>query len=287
MIAKFKKLVEEFDGTSLPIAVADIAFKFPEGVKFPNLCVKHDRYGLINPMEGRTVATISEVQLALYLGAEITYYDAFVVQTIDQYIFRDHLKGLIDKRNQAKKEGNELLQQLYKLYANTLYGKVAQGINPKKSFDIRSGGTKVIGKSSVTQAYFAALITGTLRAALSSLLVAVDELNKDGHDYLVISVTTDGMLYRVTSKSGIKFKDVLKEEYQDNVLGSLETGGDIFKAFKDVDPILYNKLQEFPALRLLQHSRKEWGYDEYIEIKHAVNEVLNIKTRGQIGAYRG
>ena len=287
MIEQFKKLVEEFDGTSLPITVADIGFKFPEGVKFPNLCVKHDKYGLINPMEGRTVTTIPELQLALYLGAEITYYDAFVVQTIDQYIFSDHVKGLIDKRNQAKEENNGLLEQLYKLYANTLYGKVSQGINPKKRFDIRGGGTKVIGKSSVTQAYFAALITGTLRAALSSLLVAVDELNKDGNDYLAISVTTDGMLYRVTSKSGIKFKDALKEEYQDKVLESLESGGKIFKDFKDVDPILYNKLQEFPTLRLLQHSRKMLGYNDFIEIKHAVNEVLNIKTRGQIGAYRG
>lgn len=285
MIAEFKKMIEGSDSTSLPIAFADIAFIFPKDTPFPNLCVKHEKFGLINPLKGRTVATIAEVQLALYLGAEITYFDAFVIKTTDQYIFRDHLKSLIDARNQAKKEGDELKQQLYKLYVNTLYGKVAQGINPKKSFDIRGEGTKEIGKSSVTQPYFAAMITGTLRAALSALLVALDELNKEGHDYLAISATTDGMLYRVTSKSGIAFKDSLKSEYQSSIVKTLEQGGDIFRPFKEVDPLLYAKLQTFPVLRLLEHSRKAWGYNEYIEIKHAVNEVLNIKTRGQIGAY--
>lgn len=89
----------------------------------------------------------------------------------------------------------------------------------------------------------------------------------------------------MTSKSGIAFKDSLKSEYQSSIVKTLEQGGDIFRPFKEVDPLLYAKLQTFPVLRLLEHSRKAWGYNEYIEIKHAVNEVLNIKTRGQIGAY--
>ena len=276
-----------FDGSRLPIAFADITFKFPSNTLYPNLCVHHAKYGLLNPLEGRTVATIAEIELALHLGADITYHEAFVIKSLNNgiYVFREHLELLINARNEAKKEGNELLQQMLKLYVNTLYGKLAQGINPKNSFDIRNEGTKELRASSITQPYFAAMITGTLRAGLSALLVAMDELNKEGHNYVPISATTDGILYQVGDKAGVEFEQCLKTPHKNSVLDALQSGSDIFETFENADPVLYKKIQEFSALRLLQQSRKAWGYDEYIEIKHAVNEVLNIKTRGQIGAY--
>jgi len=112
----------------------------------------------------------------------------------------------------------------------------------------------------------------------------MDELNKEGHSYVPISATTDGVLYQVGDKNGVKFTQCLKNESAD-VFETIREGGDIFKPFADADPVLYKKLQEFPVLRLLERSRKAWGLDEYLEIKHAVNRVLNIKTRGQIGAY--
>jgi hypothetical protein len=237
-------------------------------------------------VEGRTVATISAIHLALYLGATIEYHDAFVVDSLNDgsYVFREHLRSLIMARSEAKKAGDELSQQMLKLYVNTLYGKVAQGITPKKGFDLRDSDTKELGTSQVTHAYFASMITGTLRAGLSALLVAMDELNKEGHSYIPISATTDGVLYKVGDKHGVKFAQCLKNESAD-VFETIREGGDIFKPFADADPVLYKKLQEFPVLRLLEQSRKAWGFDEYIEIKHAVNWVLNIKTRGQIGAY--
>jgi len=287
MIEEFKKELETFDGTSLPIAFADVTFKFPNHTLYPNLCVHHAKYGLLNPLEGRTVATIAEIDLALHLDVSLDYHEAFVVESLDNdtYVFREHLRTLIDDRNKAKKAGDELLQQMLKLYVNTLYGKLAQGITPKKSFDLRDGDTKELGSSVVTQPFFAAMITGTLRAGLSALLVAMDELNKEGHDYVPISATTDGILYQVGDKSGVKFEQCLKPSTKSDTLEILKSGGDIFKTFAAADPVLYKKLQEFSVLRLLELSRKAWGYDEYIEIKHAVNEVLNIKTRGQIGAY--
>ncbi len=286
MIEKFKKVLEEFDGTRLPIAFADVTFTFPSNTVYPNLCVSHVKYGLLNPLEGRTVATITEIHLALYLGATIEYHEAFVVDSLNDgfYVFREHLRFLIMARDEAKKVDDELLQQMLKLYVNTLYGKLAQGITPKKNFDLRDGDTKELGASLVTQPYFAAMITGTLRAGLSALLVAMDELNKEGHSYVPISATTDGVLYQVGDKNGVKFEQCLKNESAD-VFETIKGGGDIFKPFAQADPVLYTKLQEFPVLRLLQRSRKAWDMDEYIEIKHAVNRVLNIKTRGQVGAY--
>jgi hypothetical protein len=287
MIEPFEKELERYDGSRLPIAFADITFVFPKGTLYPNLCVKHDKYGLLNPLEGRTVGTLPEIELSLYLGAKITYHEAFVIHSLNngEYIFREHLRELIYARDEAKKNKDELLQQMLKLYVNTLYGKVAQGITPKNSFDLRDSGSKPLGASPVTQPYFAAMITGTLRAGLSALLVAMDELNKEGHNYIPISATTDGVLYQVGDESGVKFEQCLKPEYRQDILQALEGDDKIFESFANSDPVLYAKLQTFPVLRLLEQSRKAWGFDEYLEIKHAVNRVLNIKTRGQIGAY--
>ena len=197
------------------------------------------------------------------LGAKITYYEACVVEPMEnvRYVFREHLRDLIEKRTFAKKEGNELKQQMFKLYSNTLYGKMAQGITPKKGYDLRQEDTKDLGPSPVTHPYFAAMVTGTLRAGLSALLVAMDELNAEGYSYVPISATTDGILYKVGDIDR-RFKDCLKPEYQSDVWKSLEQGDKVFDTFERVDPVLYKKLQEFPVLRLLQQSRKAWKFDE-------------------------
>lgn len=286
MIKLFKEKVAEFDGTELVIAVADITFEFPDTTLYPNLCVHHKDYGLISPLSGRTLATLPEIHLALRMGCKIIYHDAFVINSKDEFVYGGHLKKLIDDRNQAKKDGNKLMDQMLKLYVNTLYGKVAQGISVKKGYDLREEGTKELGTCAVSQAYFATMITGVLRAALSALLAAITELNKEGYNYLPISATTDGMLYGVAPECGIDFRDVVRDEFHDDIFSAIESGDNVFKPFAEVDPVLFNKLQEFPVLRMLQQSRASWGYDEFIEIKHAVNEVLNVKTRGQAGAYR-
>ena len=285
MIDKMKKAVVSFDGSELVIGFADITFSFPNDTLHPCLSVRDAKYGLVQPLKGRTVATIPEIQLALRQGADIVYHEAFVVDSLDGFIFRDALKHLIDKRDEAKKVKDQLRDGLYKLIVNTLYGKTGQGINPKSNFDLRGTGSFTSGFSPVSQAYFATMITGGLRASLASLLVAMDELNLEGHDYFVVSATTDGVLYKISTKNNPTFSDCLKDAFKADVYTALESGDKVFKTFEDVDPVLYEKLLEFPALRLLQHSRKAWGYDEFIEIKHAVNSAYNIKTRGQIGAY--
>lgn len=285
MIDRFKEVLNTYDGTKLIIAFADIKFSFPEEVLHPCLSVRDEKYGLIQPLNGRSVATLPEIEIALRQGATVEYIEAFVVEAGDGYIFRAALQDLIDKRDEAKRDGDKLKDGLYKLIVNTLYGKVAQGINPKSGFDLRREGGGTDGFSPVSQAYFSSMITGVLRAALSAILVATDELNAEGHNYLVISATTDGALIKVSDKSGVRFSDCLKDEYQSDVKSALQSGTNIFKSFEESDPILYEKLLEFPVIRLLQSSRSAWSYNDFIEIKHAVNHVLNIKTRGQIGAY--
>ncbi len=285
MIDAIKYEVKNFNPVAIVIGFAEIRFEFPEGTLHSCLCVKDARYGLVSPLKGRTIATIAELNLARRQGAVIDYIEAFVIKSLDGFIFKGALKHLIDKRAEAQKNNDTLLDQSNKLIINSMYGKLGQGVSPKSSSNNWDKGYGALGTSAITQAYYAAMITGTLRACLSSILVAVDELNEEGHDYKIISATTDGVLYKLTSKSDIKFNDALKDEHHNDVRGALQSGGKIFNIFEDVDPILYNKLLEFPAIRLLHHARKEWGHNEFLEIKHAVNSILNIKTRGQIGAY--
>ena len=301
----FKQLLAEFDTVDyLPIALADITFTFPATCKYPCLCVSIEGFGLINPLSGRTVATLPEIHLALYLGARIKYHDVVVIADYvpddeldsdtselsadDLYIFREHLFTLFTLRNDAKKADNELLQQLYKTYSNSLYGKSAQGISERSTYNTRDGGSKRLPKSVITNAYYASMTTGLVRAALSSLLVAINELIDEGHDYKIISATTDGLIYGV-AESKLTVEDTLDTNHEkytyNNVFDALSDGYKRFNPFETVDPLLAERLLKFPSLRLLQVSHNAWDDPEYIEIKHVANKVVNIKTRGQVGHY--
>lgn len=301
MITAFKKLVKNYpQDKHLRIALADISFKFSENCRYPNLSVRIDGFGLINPLEGRTVATLPEIWLALYLKAEIIYHEAVIIKDYElpediiedreekSYVFRTLLRNLYNLRNEAKQNNEELLQQLYKTYSNSIYGKLAQGIVEKNTFNSRDGGTKKLPKSSITNSYYASMTTGLIRAALSELLVAIDELIQDGHNYKIISATTDGLLYGI-DENKVSVVDTLNTEHKDyryqTTIEALENGYKKFKPFELVDPVLSKKIEKFPSLRLLKLSHETWNDKEYIEIKHVANKVLNIKTRGQVGLY--
>ena len=301
MIDKFKSLCDTYPKhTHLHIALAEISFKFPSDCKYPNLSERIDGFGLINPLEGRTVATLPEIWLAEYLGAELTYHEAVIIDDYElpeivtgnrddkSYAFRTHLRNLYNLRNEAKKNNEELLQQLYKTYSNSIYGKLAQGIAEKSTFNTREGGTKKLPKSSITNSYYASMTTGLIRAALSELLVAIDELIQEGHNYKIISATTDGLLYGIDEKI-VSVDNTLDMEHKsytfDTVGEALKNEYKRFKPFEVVDAVLAKKIEKFPSLQLLKLSHEAWEDPEYIEIKHVANKVLNIKTRGQVGLY--
>ena len=298
MIKRFKHLLKEFDTLNhLPIALAEIEFTFPSKCLYPSLSVQIEDFGLINPLQGRTVATLAEIHLARYQGARLKYYDAVVIEDYqdrespvdtDQYFCRDHLYRLYTLRNEAKKADEELLQQLYKTYSNSMYGKLAQGISERSAYNTRQGGSKRLPKSKITNSYYASMTTGLIRAALASLLVAIHELIEEGYNYKIISATTDGLLYGV-DESKLSVEDTLDTTHKsytyDSVGEALKAGYKRFKAFDTVDPILAERLLKFPSLRLLKISHEAWEDPSYIEIKHVANKVVNIKTRGQVGHY--
>lgn len=320
-IEEFREELEKYDGTTLPIAMAEVEFSFPRTCKHPSLATK-TADGLFYVYNGRTTATLPEIDLALHQGAKIIFIDAIVMSvetrplnklnsliyssegpvfTLKDYqyqfdelsgqhgfIFRKFLTDKILARTKAKKNGDELLQQLLKNYVNGLYGKTAQGLNKKSTYVVGKGTSKPLPASAITSPYIASMVTGTVRAALCCIMDAISKL--DG--YKLISATTDGVLYSLPPWREPKFKTKASiQGYKGEVTKSFD---DLFIALKnnkdvpffaDVDPFLYSKLLEYPTIRLIQASRLVWGYDEFLEIKHVCSEVLNIKTRGQIGHY--
>lgn len=53
------------------VGFVDVEFVFPPEVIYPCLPVKHDKYGLIYPLEGKTLATASEVVLAMQILKDV------------------------------------------------------------------------------------------------------------------------------------------------------------------------------------------------------------------------
>ncbi|CAK2109367.1 hypothetical protein VCRA2119O431_490001 [Vibrio crassostreae] len=75
---------------------------------------------------------------------------------------------------------------------NSCYGKLAQSLRPKNSFDIQAGYSKQLPTSTLTNPFFAAYTTGLARAFLSFLIHSVPS------NRTVISITTDGFLTNAT-----------------------------------------------------------------------------------------
>jgi hypothetical protein len=270
VIEKLEKAVENFDGSSLLIGCADVTFQFPDTCLYPCLPIRHEKYGLIQPLEGRTVATIPELNLALKLGVELIYHDGFVLDDLLICgklfpLFREHNFALMKRRNEAKADakagkdvsGNELMQNYLKTYVNSLYGKTGQGIRRTSSYSLKDGYSKVMPYSQITNPFYAMMITGTVRAALASVVHAIDTLKQDGLDYEVYSATTDGVLYKapLSSIHDVLDDEIIQDKYEGSVHKAFKMGKhDFYKSYAAVDPMLYNKLQEYPAIVLLETS---------------------------------
>lgn len=314
------------------VGFADVSFKFPDTLNFPCLPVKHEQYGLIYPLEGRSFVSAIELILAQqiikaenkrkkrsdeykallqqYKFAEnkaqkkeievkmnamlgtITIHKAIELKTLQNNkkpdglhlplfeYFQEKLKA----RNKAKEtikdtsSSNDdinhakLEDKLLKEFVNTLYGKTAQAVRPKRSLDTASLTTQKLPASKVTSAYIAATTTGIVRAALSALIYALEDINKRNHSnkpILVISATTDGALFGVP-KTVIQdlSKASLKEEFKDLLLR-------MHKAF-----------DKFYPLKIMKISRHKLIGEDYVEIKHFATQIYSVKTRGQIGYLR-
>ncbi|WP_343448001.1 hypothetical protein [Enterobacter hormaechei] len=172
-----------------------VTFRFPESVPYPSLPVRTDQYGLFFPLSGESWATAPEIELALSLGAEMTIHNGIIVPWIcdtsphnseSTSVFLPFVQQVRENRNRHIK--GSLEEKFWKEIGNSLYGKLAQGLRAKTAFDTARGLNRSLPPSSVTQPFFAAHVTGFIRAVVGELINALPS------DSSVVSVTTDGFL---------------------------------------------------------------------------------------------
>lgn len=304
-------LVEHF----LTPGFARVLFEFPKDTEFPCLPIRHERYGQIYVLKGETSATAIELMLAKDAGADIKAITSveFPVQYEDDVPERftlDHLSNLAQERDVNKKIMKskdpkvtkdqklqaEIRERLIKEFMNSFYGKFSQAINMKKVYNPSTGEQSVLGKSQLSEPITASLVTSLARAALSATLLAISDFNKGKskqNQISVISATVDGMLIGVPAPKGYS---VVEKYYKDEKRKSQEGEKTVSVFRKEYETQLPKILEEFGCgeliktieghipIKLMKYSRgKLTGNPDVFEIKHMADEIISIKTRGQIG----
>lgn len=168
-----------------------VRFEFPEGTRFPSLPVRSD-HGLIFPLEGETVCASPELVLARRMGAKIEIVTGLTMAwTNDEdRLFEPFTRMIQSRRRDAQTMYGKgsLEDKLYKEIGNSLYGKTAQGVHPKRVFNSRKGATEELRPSAITNPYFAAYVTSFIRAVVGEQIAGVPA------NRTVVSITTDGFL---------------------------------------------------------------------------------------------
>jgi hypothetical protein len=171
------------------LGIARVSFRFPTGTRFPSLpVVAPDDYGLVYPLEGEAYATATEIALARRQGAEIDILDGVIVPWRDSgcHPFMVVLNDLQRCRNQHPK--GSLPSDMFKQLANSIYGKLGQGIKGTSVYNTRTDGRSTIGPCEITNAFLAGYVSGLIRALISELLAGIPS------NRAVVSVTTDAFI---------------------------------------------------------------------------------------------
>ncbi len=183
---------------------ARVKFHFPDGTRFPNLPVVTENKSLLFPLEGVSYCVGPELVAAQNMGAEVSVLNGMLFQFFpdpDDRMFAGFSEFVAIERKKYK-ETNTLREKLVKEVGNSLYGKTGQAIaseksvgkDTRKNFDTRTGGSKELGTSKISNAVLAAQTTGWLRALLSEIMENLPA------KVSVLSATTDGFLCDATMK---------------------------------------------------------------------------------------
>lgn len=252
---------DDFDGSlgpSTPL-LCEIEFEFPAGTYQPCIPITCDT-PLIFPLtsEGAAcvVASGPELWLALKLGARVHVKHGVHLRPLRRddgsfsMCLSEVVRVFVQSRSDAKAlfEPGSLAELLAKLGINGNYGKVAQGVSPKKTFNAFKGVMEDLEGSIITSPFHACMITALVRALLAA---AMNELH--ARDRCVYSVTTDGFI-----------TDATLEE-----LEALD---------------LYGIARTFHVARLAVTD----GEDPTIwALKHAQDDLVNFSTRGNVSLHVG
>jgi hypothetical protein len=229
------------------LSVARVSFKFPDDTRFPSLPVRAGDRGLIYPLSGVSYCTGAELVVALELGADITVEHGVIVPYADDERPFAKFTTTINDIRAAHPKGS-IFERMAKEIGNSLYGKIAQGVETMKARSDKNHGRRVfntvVGEmttlppSAITQPILAAFTTGLVRAVLSEIISRLPEHR------VVYSATTDGFLTNAT-------------------LDEIDMSGPAATVFAE----LRSHVSDNPTA---------------IEEKHRIAQVIVTKTRGTI-----
>lgn len=240
-------------------------FEFPINVKYPTVPV-NDEGRLVFPRTSKGLDVVyacgPEIFLALKLGAKVWCERGWILNGLTRkngtnngepsYSLSHAVKSLVEDRRDAKKRfGSKSLEELIlKTMVNSGYGKNAQNVVDKRTWDSYNQEMIELGDSAITNPVSASLITSYVRALL---LATMNEAHEKG--YKVYSVTTDGFIADIP----------------------------------DVETLESFSLYGFENLtRLARNFLTSPQNDDSIwEIKHSQNELLNLTTRGNMAPTLG
>jgi hypothetical protein len=168
------------------LGCAYVEFSFPKTIRLPTLPVRTP-HGQIYPRRGFSHCCASKIYLARKLGAKVKILHGVIVPwASDKPVFAEFIKQCAIERGRHTK--GTLPELFHKELANSLYGKVAQGLHGRRVYDMKARKSRPLPPSKITNPYFAGYITAFVRACLGEVLNSLPEgLN-------VFSVTTDGFL---------------------------------------------------------------------------------------------
>lgn len=186
--------------------------ELPEGCMFPPVAVSvhvGTTCGLVAPLKLREVyITTPEAYAVLAMGGRVFAHE-WITPSIaknpdmsDRYTMAEVMSSLVFDRSQAKHlfGKGSISDKTMKLIANSMYGKLAQGLQESTAFDasLKISTPKPI--SSVTNVVLAAMATAGPRAFLSLVMQRCFENNEK-----VFSVTTDGFITTATADEAMEY----------------------------------------------------------------------------------
>lgn len=244
-----------------------VSFRFPPETAYPCFPVVVEGIPVYPLQYDSKAACCSDVPSVYVTGPELylAYHLQAEAEIAELYILQPRLRdgegeeishslaagvlSLVEDRTQAKADAAAMGKKSYlcdtilKVMVNSCYGKVAQNVIEKRTWNAYSEEMTSMGASFITNPVSASLITAIVRCVL---MAAQNQCVALGYD--VHSVTTDGFISSVP----------------EDVLTGLNLYG--FTAL----------LQKARLYLTGGQSGKIW------EIKHSQNELLNFTTRGNV-----
>jgi hypothetical protein len=172
-----------------PFGFACVDFKFSDTTRYPTLPVRTEN-GIIFPLSGRSYCVTPELEVARQLGCDLAVKHGVIIpQDQNDKIFFDFIKTTITARKSAK---TPVENAFWKEITNSSYGKTAQGLRPKRVYNMKSEDHEKIPESRISNPFIAAYITSFVRAAVGEII------NRIPDDKMVFSITTDGFITNAT-----------------------------------------------------------------------------------------